>query len=386
MNITERIRTLSSKPSTTQDDTIEQLLPKEVFRKIIDRERARANRTGEIFSLVVYILKGRREKHETLRLLADTLSSSIRSIDAAGWLDSQHIGVLLPETDSLGAERFAKKINYETHSLQLLSNYEIFTYPSETLTNPENISPKEENKRTQIHWDGLHILHSQRQPDYMFCLTRRLLKRSFDCVAATICLLLLSPVFLFVSVFIKLVSPGPIFFKQQRIGYGGHPFTFLKFRTMQQGADNSEHQAYLATLINGDQDKKDADKPMTKLEHDPQIIPGGNVLRKSCVDELPQLFNVLHGEMSLVGPRPPIPYEVKEYHSWHRGRFEALPGMTGLWQVSGKNRLSFKEMVRLDIRYAKDRSLWMDIKIIFRTPLAILEQLKTKHSTINEGI
>jgi len=386
MNIADRIKNLSKKSPPAQDVNIERLLPREVFRKIIDRERARANRTGEIFSLVVYILQGGSEKHETLQLLADTLSSNIRSIDAAGWLDSQHIGVLLPETDSVGAERFAKKINHETLSLQLLSNYEIFTYPSETLTNPEDESLSEENKRTQMRssfWDGLNTKHAQRKSDYIFCLTRRILKRSFDCFGAAICLLLLSPLFLFISAFIKVVSPGPVFFKQQRVGYGGHPFTFLKFRTMRQGADSSEHQAYLATLINGDSDK------MTKLDHDPQIIPGGNMLRKSCLDELPQLFNVLHGEMSLVGPRPPIPYEVKEYQSWHRGRFDALPGMTGLWQVSGKNRLSFREMVRLDIRYAKERSLWMDLKILFRTPLAILEQLRggpgNDSSTVSQG-
>jgi lipopolysaccharide/colanic/teichoic acid biosynthesis glycosyltransferase len=389
MNITERIKHLVHKPPTAYDVNIELFLVKTVFRKIIDRERDRANRTGEIFSLVVYLLSDESKKQEALHLLADTLLSSMRSIDAAGWLDLRHIGVLLPETDAEGAHRFAKKITQETHSSQLLPDYEIFTYPSEALSNPEKISLQGESSRSvsaASQRNAWSITHSECKVDYFFCLTKRFLKRGFDILGAATCLLILSPLFLLIAVFIKIVSPGPVLFKQQRVGYGGHPFTFLKFRTMRQGSDSSEHQAYLVTLINGDSDKKNSDKPMTKLDDDPQIIPLGNLLRKSCLDELPQLINVLCGDMSLVGPRPPIPYEVKEYHAWHRGRFNATPGMTGLWQVSGKNRLSFREMVRLDIRYARDRSLWMDIKILFRTPLAILEQLKGNSKNVNSTL
>jgi lipopolysaccharide/colanic/teichoic acid biosynthesis glycosyltransferase len=223
----------------------------------------------------------------------------------------------------------------------------------------------------------------------MFFLSKRILKRGFDALGSGFFLLIFSPLFLAISVVIKIASQGPVFYKQQRIGYAGQPFTFLKFRTMCQGADTHEHQDYLATLINAASDESESEPPMAKLDHDPQIIPCGNLLRKSCLDELPQLINVLRGEMSLVGPRPPIPYEVKEYHSWHRGRFNAVPGMTGLWQVSGKNKLSFREMVSLDIRYARNRSLWVDIKILFRTPYAIFVQLrdslKSKQSTIEEG-
>ena len=116
---------------------------------------------------------------------------------------------------------------------------------------------------------------------------------------------------------------------------------------------------------------------MIKLDEcDPQIIPFGRFLRNTCLDELPQLINVLRGEMSLVGPRPPIPYEVKEYLRWHNGRFDIVPGMTGLWQVSGKNGLTFKEMIRLDIRYTRNISLWLDLKILFKTPMAIFNQFK----------
>lgn len=395
MAITERIKHLIKNSSALRDVDNELFLPRAVFRRIIDRERDRANRTGDVFSLVAYVLPDNRENQDDLKLLAETLSPRVRSIDAVGWLDPQHVGILLPETDSTGAYKFANKIYQEILLIQHPLKYEILTYPSDQLTNPEKIalhilSEKFENKRKRAPlWGGWRFAKSQRNVDYMYCLTRRILKRGFDFLGATACLLVFSPLFLAISVIIKVVSPGPVFYKQQRIGYAGQPFTFLKFRTMSPGADTHNHQDYLAQLIKGASDENGSEAPMSKLDHDPQIIPLGNLLRKSCLDELPQLINVLRGEMSLVGPRPPIPYEVKEYLSWHRGRFDALPGMTGLWQVSGKNKLSFREMVRLDICYTRERSLWVDVKILFRTPLAILEQLrdslKKENSTINEG-
>ena len=143
---------------------------------------------------------------------------------------------------------------------------------------------------------------------------------------------------------------------------------------MNVNVDTTAHQKLLAELIKDDNNAEG--KVMTKLDHDPQIIPFGNILRKSCIDELPQLINVLLGDMSLIGPRPPIPYEVDEYDRWHKERLATVPGMTGLWQVSGKNRLTFKQMVRLDIRYLRKQSLWHDIKILFSTPKAIVAQVK----------
>ena len=134
--------------------------------------------------------------------------------------------------------------------------------------------------------------------------------------------------------------------------------------------DNSGHQAYMKELINSGDDEKS----MLKFENDMHIIPFGGFLRKSCIDELPQLFNVLKGDMSLVGPRPCIPYEEKEYQLWHARRFDVIPGMTGLWQVSGKNRTTFQEMIRLDIQYASNATLWSDLLIICKTPFTILSQ------------
>ena len=138
---------------------------------------------------------------------------------------------------------------------------------------------------------------------------------------------------------------------------------------MTHNMDTKKHQQYLATLI-----EKSEDMPMAKLDEKLQVIPYGNWLRKSCLDELPQLYNVLRGDMSLVGPRPPIPYEVVEYKDWHSERLDTVPGMTGLWQISGKNRLTFLEMVRLDIRYIRQLAFWSEIKILLMTPIAIVLQ------------
>ena len=201
-------------------------------------------------------------------------------------------------------------------------------------------------------------------------------KRWMDILGSILGLILFAPVFFIIPLIIKVVSPGPVFFKQERIGFGGKKFIFLKFRTMKINSDPSVHRQYYAQLINGCKNGDDSVECMLKLDkHDPQIIPFGKLLRKTYLDELPQLVNVLRGEMSLVGPRPPIPYEVAEYSRWHKGRFDTIPGMTGLWQVSGKNRLPFKEMVRLDIRYSRNISFIGDVKILLMTPLAIISEL-----------
>jgi lipopolysaccharide/colanic/teichoic acid biosynthesis glycosyltransferase len=396
MAISERIKHRIRNSSVLRDVDNELFLPREVFRKIIGRERDRANRTGEVFSMVVFVLPDNRENQGVLKLLTEILSPRVRTIDAVGWIDSQHVGILLPETKNAGACHFAEKICHEILLVQTPPKFEIVTYPSDKFNDPENVTSNtlseksENNRKREPFWGGWGFAKSQRNVDYMFCLTKRILKRNFDFLGAVVSLLVFSPLFLAISTLIKVVSPGPVFYKQQRIGYAGQPFTFLKFRTMCSGADTHNHQEYLAQLIKSESNGSGSDLPMAKLDHDPQIITFGNFLRKSCLDELPQLLNVLRGEMSLVGPRPPIPYEVKEYLSWHRARFDAIPGMTGLWQVSGKNKLSFREMVRLDICYARKRSLWLDVKILFRTPLVVFMQLrgsmKSKNSTIEEGV
>lgn len=200
-------------------------------------------------------------------------------------------------------------------------------------------------------------------------------KRAFDIVGSLCALVLLLPLFLIVGIYIKTVSPGPIFFKQKRVGCGGTSFELYKFRTMKVNADASIHQQYLTELINSSKNGKNPGDPMKKLLKDPRIIPFGGFIRASGLDELPQLINVLVGHMSLVGPRPSIFYEVEHYRLWHKGRFDVIPGLTGLWQISGKNKLGFNEMIRLDIQYAKKCSFLLDLKILLKTPYTVYQQL-----------
>jgi lipopolysaccharide/colanic/teichoic acid biosynthesis glycosyltransferase len=201
-------------------------------------------------------------------------------------------------------------------------------------------------------------------------------KRAFDIVGSLCGLIMLCPLFLVIGIFIKTVSPGPIFFKQKRVGCGGTLFNLYKFRTMKLNADATLHRQYLMKLIASSKASSNPGDPMEKLPADPRIIPYGRFLRRSGLDELPQLINVLRGQMSLVGPRPPIPYEVEQYKLWHTGRFDVMPGLTGLWQISGKNKLGFNEMIRFDIQYAMKRSLLLDLKILLKTPYVVYLQLK----------
>jgi len=195
-------------------------------------------------------------------------------------------------------------------------------------------------------------------------------KRALDCTLILISIPFLLPLVLVIVFIIKRKSAGPVLFQQQRIGYQGRPFMCLKFRTMHCGAETVSHQGHLQQLIS-------SDAPMTKLDNtgDSRIIPLGKILRSSGLDELPQLVNVLKGEMSLVGPRSCVPYEVEKYLPWQHERFNAAPGLTGLWQVSGKNRTTFTRMMELDIEYARTKSLWLDLRIVLLTVPALLVQM-----------
>jgi lipopolysaccharide/colanic/teichoic acid biosynthesis glycosyltransferase len=200
-------------------------------------------------------------------------------------------------------------------------------------------------------------------------------KRAFDLVLAVPALVVLSPVLAAIAVLIRLESPGPVIYRQQRIGLNGRPFIMLKFRSMLAGADSVPHRAHVARLIEknlGPDELPGSGPAGLKLASDPRITRVGGFIRKTSLDELPQLFNVLRGEMSLVGPRPPIAYEVELYQDWHKRRLAAPPGMTGLWQVRGRNRVSFEEMVRMDLDYIERQSLWLDLQLLAQTPLAVI--------------
>lgn len=214
-----------------------------------------------------------------------------------------------------------------------------------------------------------------------------LVKRVLDLTVATLALVILLPVMALIAVLIVLDSPGPIIFAQRRVGarrrtYRGFSywqqtiFTCYKFRSMFQDADQSVHHSFVSAFIHNDHKRMAAlqgeDVQTRKLVHDPRVTRLGRFLRKSSLDELPQLWNVLKGDISLVGPRPPIPYEVNEYEPWHRQRLETQPGLTGLWQVTARSSADFDEMVRLDIQYIERQSLWLDLNILLKTPLVVL--------------
>jgi lipopolysaccharide/colanic/teichoic acid biosynthesis glycosyltransferase len=203
-------------------------------------------------------------------------------------------------------------------------------------------------------------------------------KRVLDITCIVAAMPVLVPVFLVLAAVIKCVSPGPVLFLSERVGYRGRRFICFKFRTMKVNANSDAHRRYLADLMR-------SDAPMVKMDTngDPRLIPFGKVLRATGLDELPQLLNVLGGEMSLVGPRPCLPYEFEDYSPEQKRRFDSLPGLTGLWQVSGKNKTTFSEMIALDIKYAGTKSLWLDLKIMGKTLPTILTQIREARARRN---
>jgi lipopolysaccharide/colanic/teichoic acid biosynthesis glycosyltransferase len=202
-----------------------------------------------------------------------------------------------------------------------------------------------------------------------------LAKRCLDIIGSLLAILILAPLMILIAAAVKLTSPGPALFRQTRLGQSGKSFTFLKFRSMYAKADHAIHEAYIKRFIadRADSPALSGENQVFKLQSDPRITQVGRFIRRTSLDEIPQFFSVLFGHMSLVGPRPPLPYEVANYEIWHRRRLLAVkPGITGFWQVEGRSRVKFDEMVRMDIAYAREWSLWWDIKILLQTPRAVV--------------
>lgn len=376
----------------------------EQFRVALEREKARAERNGHGFSLAMIQTNGLGNGVSGRFLLVDVLKGRLRIMDEAGWFDQSRLGVLMPYTSCQGAWHLIEDLCRLMDGALSPSDCRVYTYPHDRFGGDDGGPGQEtadahEMEPAAAHAENplavasgasaLHRLDLHGDPVWdspagllpcAYPFEPRLWngsptwQRGLDILGALLGLVVLSPVFLLTALVIKLVSPGPVFFRQMRIGRGGRPFMLWKFRTMQAGADTAIHRHHVAQLIRSANEEAAA-KPMVKLDNDPRVIPFGRVIRGTCIDELPQLINVLRGEMSLVGPRPPIPYEVREYLPWQRRRFDTTPGLTGLWQVSGKNRLTFDEMIRLDIRYCRTKSLWKAIAIICRTPRAIAQEI-----------
>lgn len=325
--------------------------PKE-FQAVIRYERARADRASGRFSLLALqpgALCALYADDRGLSELIQALRRRSRATDVLGWLDERTLSILLPDADLQGTAAFTRHLQKQYGNDGPPLPFTAYCYPDHWL-------------RSGAAADTAEFRRVERAVAGTVAGDLPAWKRLMDITAALGLLLISAPLFLVLAAYIKAVSPGPVFFRQTRLGYRAAPFTFLKFRTMCANNDSGCHEAHLKELIG-------SDRPMEKLDsgRDPRIIPGGRVLRKMCIDELPQLINVLRGEMSLVGPRPCLPYEAVEYLRWHSQRFDVLPGLTGLWQVSGKNRLTFKQMIRLDIAYCQRISPWLDLAIMLRT-------------------
>ena len=341
------------------------LLPKSHFLEQLRREERRTDRSKVPLSIALFRLDNKkRGEFSDITVVLELLKNNIRETDIPGYLGEDVIGILLPATDEKGAQEFKKRIidRHTNPPFSIITR----TYPDQLFHDllTEN--------RDQPDFYPLLLDDSKESNQFWYVL-----KRGIDIIGALVGILLLSPLMLITALAIKATSPGPVIFKQSRVGKNGVPFTFYKFRSMFWNADDQIHREYITHLIQGNLEEinqGDKEKPLYKIRSDPRVTRVGRIIRKTSIDELPQLFNVLKGEMSLVGPRPPLYYEVEKYQSWHLRRIlEMKPGITGLWQVYGRSATSFDDMVRFDIRYMLNWSLMLDIKILIKTVKKVLQ-------------
>ena len=351
------------------------ILKQEAFHAMLTHERRRAERSRKPFVLMLLdshaIHKNGNGAAFTERLTS-TVCATTRETDIIGWYeDGETLAVIFTEINLEGKSPISEVLHSKVVSALR-----------------ENLDPKlASNLVISIHlfpesWDENRpgrVADIKLYPDLSGRVSKRRLplvvKRAIDIVGSGLLLLILLPVLAAITLAIKLSSEGPVIFEQERLGQFGKRFKCLKFRTMYTNNDARLHREYVRRLIAGEAEKveKSETEPVVyKITNDPRVTPLGKFLRKTSLDEFPQFWNVLRGEMSLVGPRPPLPYEFEVYDFWHRRRvLEVKPGVTGLWQVSGRSRMCFDDMVRLDLRYSQRWSLWLDFKILLATPRAV---------------
>jgi lipopolysaccharide/colanic/teichoic acid biosynthesis glycosyltransferase len=349
------------------------VLDEAVFRDVLTRERNRADRSNRPYVLLVLELqRGDAGVGSTLQAgpgqaVIDALAAVKRKTDVAGRFEAGAIAVLLPGVCASSVnpvrDRFADRLR---HELARRSNRQIADRLSIRVQVSSDPAIADADQPATADPIALPLRTSRRA-------IAGAIKRGLDIAGSATLLVLLSPLFLLIALLVKLKSRGPVIYEQTRVGQTMKPFTMLKFRTMRLDADHALHREFVSAFINSQRQAEPDAIPFFKLTGDPRVTPIGRLLRKTSLDELPQLWNVLRGDMSLVGPRPALPYELEQYKPWHRRRvLEAKPGVTGLWQVTGRSRTTFDEMVRLDLRYARTCCLWTDIKILLATPAAVL--------------
>ena len=348
-----------------------EVLSQREFARALALERKRTERSHRRFVLMLLrtdrLLRARDQSRE---IILEVVSKATRETDIKGWYqDGSCFAVIFTEIGDGCARRTItalsdKVTNALRHALSTAQMNEMaltfYLYPEE-IDREESFPASPE-------------LYPDLVPPTAGLKMGLGLKRAIDIAGSLAGLILCAPVFAIIAALVKLTSKGPVFFRQSRIGHYGKTFTFLKFRSMYVNNDHTIHKEYVTQLIAAKNGTAQAGQPVIyKLTADPRVTPIGSFLRRTSLDELPQFLNVLLGHMSLVGPRPPVPYEYRAYQSWHRLRLFAIkPGITGLWQVAGRSRVTFDEMVRLDLRYATQWSLWLDFKILLQTPRAVV--------------
>ena len=350
------------------------VMGEELFRHTVTRERRRAERSGEPFVLLlVRMPHGRRPAASALWQAAmAAVAAAKRDTDIPGWVQPEAVlGVILTGIREADLTPACHAVEARLRR-ELAARIDADTMRE--LTIHVHVTPAAGRAATHERAVDDPLLGARLHADPPRRAAYEAMKRVLDVVGSLTLLILLVPLFLLIALLVKSRSRGPVLFKQVRIGQGLKPFTMLKFRTMTVDADHALHHEFVSAFINA---QVPVSAPGTggvfKLTDDPRVTPVGRVLRKTSLDELPQLWNVLRGDMSLVGPRPALAYELEQYKPWHRRRLlEAKPGVTGLWQVVGRSRTTFDEMVRLDLRYVRRRSLWTDVTILLATPKAVI--------------
>jgi lipopolysaccharide/colanic/teichoic acid biosynthesis glycosyltransferase len=355
-----------------ENSAIPQLLPQETFLRMLYIEQRRTERSQTPFVLMLLEPKvawSRLAPRIFDRVLV-ALSESTRETDISGWYaQGSVIGVIYTEIGTTDPKSASSTLLGKV--AESLSNH-LGAEESKGFSLSVYVFPDEQTAGV----DGLNT-KPVLCPDFGGKPSKNdIIKRGMDIGGSLFALILASPLLLVIAAIVKLTSKGPVLFRQERVGRYGRNFTFLKFRSMYAGNDPRIHEEFVKRLIVADKDSaqnKSEAPAMRKMTSDPRVTPIGRFLRKTSLDEVPQFINVLLGDMSLVGPRPPIPYEVKCYELWHRRRVLSVkPGITGLWQVLGRSRVSFDNMVRMDLRYAMSWTPWLDVKILLKTPRAVL--------------